>query len=60
MGPALFAVSPYRKPFNVYQCTLPWDFCSVLATNFKNKMILSLEILIETILHTDNYGSHEE
>lgn len=36
MGPALFAVS---------YCRIKWDFCSVLATDFNNKKILSLEIL---------------
>lgn len=45
MGPALFAVSCCRKPFNVYPCTLKWEFCSVLAADFKNMKILSLEIL---------------
>lgn len=45
MGPALFAVSCCRKPFNVYPCTLKWEFCSVLAADFNNKKILSLEIL---------------
>lgn len=45
MGPALFAVSCCRKPFNVYQCNFKWDFCSVLATVIKNNKMLSLEII---------------